>query len=69
MSTNARRQGGVESVQSYAAERASLEERQRSSKQIMELLRMSRVEDAQTRLADLTRCGLRSRAVLSPPLV
>ena len=48
-------QGVVSSVREFAAAHAASEERQRSNRQMNELLRIDKLEDAQRRMADLAR--------------
>ena len=45
----------VNSVREFAASRASHEERQRSNRQMFELLRLDKLEEAQRRMAELAR--------------
>jgi hypothetical protein len=47
----------VNSVREFAASRASQEERQRSNRQMIELLRLDKLEEAQRRMAELARYG------------
>ena len=48
-------QGPHSSVMEFAAARAGQEERQRTSRQMNELLRINKVEDVQRKMAELAR--------------
>ena len=52
-------QGAVSSVQEFAASHASSEEKARASRQLKELLRIEKLEEAQRRMADFARWGTR----------
>ena len=60
-------QGSHASVMEFAAARAGFEERQRTSRQMNELLRIDKVEDVQRKMAELARCGRRKRTGLILP--
>ena len=48
-------QGAVGSVREFAAAQASSEEKRRTNRQMNEVLRMDKLEDAQRRMAEIAR--------------
>lgn len=62
-------QGVVSSVREFAAAHASLEEKKRSSRQMNELLRIDKLEEAQRRMAELARYAILEPASLNKPLL
>lgn len=59
-STDAALEGSaVQSVHEFAASRAAREERRRTNRQMNELLRIDKLEEAQRRMAELAKCETR----------